>query len=316
MNPRYVFYDDKIGLRISIDENECGNHFSSPLKPQKLTSNEYKYRMDTYVGHLGCMWTCWRRAFLTKSMKNGVLAEITYASIRNELLQPGGRFIRAKIFPQATEVEAEALFEYLVFFAVLIHDLGKLQVKWQDVMRGWQAIAYQQFGGKNPQSHLLAHTDSDPQNPAQQKARKEYEKKNRRPAHAVESAFIGRDLLKQSLVPLLQEHFDADNEQVGYVTHAVVMAAGRHHSAWAKGDDLPAKIELHPQAQAVIERSWDLARFLPQLPLPKANLRKQVYPAQPLPLGDVFEPDQTEYLHLYLLVVRALRLCDTRAVQL
>jgi len=40
------------------------------------------------------------------------------------------------------------------------------------------------------------------------------------------------------------------------------------------------------------------------------------YPAQPLRVGDVFESDQIEYLHLYLLVVRALRLCDQRSVQL
>lgn len=274
--------------------------------------------MDTYVGHLGGMWTCWRKAFTTERVRNGEIAKIKYTSVRDELLQPAGQFIQARIFPQATVAEAEALFEYLVFFAVLIHDLGKLQVKWQAVMRGWQAIAHQQFQGKNPQSHLLAHTDSDPQNAAQQKARREYEKKNRRPPHAVESAFIGRDILRQSLVPLLQEYFDTDDEQSGYIAHAVVMAAGRHHSAWAKGDDLPTKIELHPQAQAVISKSWDsIARFLPQtLPLTKANLQKQVYPARSLPLGDVLGQDQTEYLQLYLLIVRALRMCDTRAVQL
>lgn len=315
VNPKYVSYDAEVGLLISVEDP--GNQFSSPIKQKKLKS-EYKYLMDTYVGHLGCMWTCWRKPFPTERLKNGVLTRITYSSVRDELLQPGGRFIKARIFLHTIEAEAEALFEYLVFFAVLIHDLGKLQVKWQEVVRGWQAIAHQQFKCKNPQLHLLAHTDSDPENAPQQKARREYEKKNRRPPHAVESAFMGRDILKQSLIPLLQEHFDADGEQSGYIAHAVVMAAARHHSAWAKGDDLPAKIELHPQAQAVISRSWDsLARFLPQIPpLAKANLKKRVYSAQPLTLGDVFESDQTEYLHLYLLVVRALRLCDQRSVQL
>jgi hypothetical protein len=50
--------------------------------------------------------------------------------------------------------------------------------------------------------------------------------------------------------------------------------------------------------------------------LMRLRVKKRVYPAQSLPLKDVFEPDQTEYLHLYLLVVRALRLCDQRSVQL
>ncbi len=319
VNPRYVSYDDRVGLLISIDEDERGNRFCSSLKPQKSPASEYIYHMDTYVGHLGCMWTCWRQAFKTERLKNGELSEVTYASIRDELLQPGGQFIRARIFPHATEAETEALFEYLVFFAVLIHDLGKLQVKWQEVMRGWQAIAHSSFKGKNPQSHLLAHTDSDPGNAAQQKARRDYEKKNRRPPHAVESAFIGRDILKQSLVPLLQQHFGADGEQSGYIAHAVVMAAGRHHSAWAKADKLPSTIKLHSQAQAVISRSWDSltrAKFFPQHPpLPKANLRKLEYYTKLDFDLDRFEKDQTEYLHLYLLVVRALRLCDQRSVQ-
>jgi len=156
VHPRYVSYDDKVGLVISIDEDERGNRFCSPLKPRKSPASEYIYYMDTYVGHLGCMWTCWHKAFRTERLKNGELSKVTYASIRDELLQPGGRFIRARIFPHATEAETEALFEYLVFFAVLIHDLGKLQVKWQEVMRGWQAIAHSSFKGKNPQSHLLS----------------------------------------------------------------------------------------------------------------------------------------------------------------
>jgi len=58
---------------------------------------------------------------------------------------------------------------------------------------------------------------------------------------------MGRDILKQSLMPLLQEHFNADSEQSGYIAHAVVMAAAQHHSAWAKGDDLPSEIKLHPK---------------------------------------------------------------------
>ena len=122
VNPKYVSYDAEVGLLISVEEP--GNQFSSPVKQEKLKS-EYKYLMDTYVGHLGCMWTCWRKPFPTERLKNGVLTKITYSSVRDELLQPGGRFIKARIFLHTTEAEAEALFKYLVFFAVLIHDLGK-----------------------------------------------------------------------------------------------------------------------------------------------------------------------------------------------
>lgn len=322
VNPRYVHYDDKIGLLIGVDV--FGNRFSSPKKQKRTTASEYKYRMDTYVGHLVLMWKCWREPFTTTQLKNGQSVETHYGSVRNELLQAGGRFIKTKIFPQAEKAEAEALFEYLVFFAVLTHDLGKLQVKWQEAMRGWQAIAHQDFGGKNPRLHLLAHTDYNPEDKKQRDALKAYEKKHKRPNHAIESAFLSRDILKQSLLPLLHDYFAADKEQITCILHTVVMAAGRHHSAWAAGwgiGDLPkiGSIQLHPEARRAIAQSWrSITHFLPKplpLPLPEANLSKDVYPARELDLNK-FEADRTEYLQLYLLMVRALRLCDQRSVQL
>src|SRR5919202_2028501 len=272
VNPRYVYYDDQIGLLIGPDV--FSNRFSSPNKPKRKIESEYRYRMDTYVGHLVLMWKCWREAFPTTLKRNGESVETQLSSVRDELLQAGGRFIQAKIFPNAGENEAEALFEYLVFFAVLTHDLGKLQVKWQDVMRGWQAIAHSSFNGKNPRSHLLAHTDYDPVDKAQRDRLKAYEKKHKRPNHAVESAFLSREILLASLLPLLRDDFNADSEQIRCILHTVIMAAGRHHSAWAAGWKMGdvaklGKIQLHPGAKNAIASSWrSMARFLPEtLPL-------------------------------------------------
>ncbi|MEW6492930.1 MAG: CRISPR-associated helicase Cas3' [Cyanobacteriota bacterium] len=321
VNPRYVYYDDQIGLLISPDV--VGNRFSSPNKPKRKIESEYRYRMDTYVGHLVLMWKCWREAFPTTLKRNGELVETQISSVRDELLQAGGRFIRTKVFPDASENEAEALFEYLVFFAVLTHDLGKLQVKWQEVMRGWQAIAYSSFNGKNPGSHLLAHTDYDPVDQAQRDRLKAYEKKYKRPNHAVESAFLSREILKNSLFPLLRDDFNAEEEQIRGILHTVMMAAGRHHSAWAAGWKMGdvakvGKIQLHPGGKKAIASSWrSMARFLPQtLPLQPANLSREVYAVTKEFDLNRFDTAQIEYLQLYLLVVRALRLCDQRSVQL
>jgi hypothetical protein len=321
VNPRYVYYDDQIGLLIGPDV--FSNRFSSPDKPQRKLQSEYRYRMDTYVGHLVLMWKCWREAFPTTLKRNGESVETQISSVRDELLKAGGRFIRAKIFPDATENEVEALFEYLVFFAVLTHDLGKLQVKWQDVMRGWQAIASRDFGGRNPGSHLLAHTDYDPVDKAQRDRLKAYEKKYKRPNHAVESAFLSREILKTSLFPLLRDRFGADSEQTQYICHTVMMAAGRHHSAWAGGWTMKdvakvGKIQLHPEAKKAIASSWrNISRFLPEtLPLQPANLSREVYAVTTEFDLNRFDTAQLEYLQLYSLVVRALRLCDQRSVQL
>jgi hypothetical protein len=245
------------------------------------------------------MWTCWYKPFKTLRLKNGEAEPTIYNSIRNELLPAGTKLIKNKIFPHIQESEAAALFEFLVFFAIFTHDLGKLQIKWQQVMREWQAIAkrsvgitHSSFQGQNPKQHLLAHTDYNPEDRQQKTALKDHEKKHKRPNHAVESAYLARDILKQSLVPLLRDYFATDDEQIRYICHTILMATGRHHSAWAGGwsvaDITKIKtIELHPEAQRAIAKrsvgiaqSWQsMTRFLNQsLPLAPANLSKSIYP--------------------------------------
>lgn len=186
-----------------------------------------------------------------------------------------------------------------------------------------QAIAFHDFGGRNPGSHLLAHTDYDPVDKAQRDRLKAYEKKYKRPNHAVESAFLSREILKTSLFPLLRDYFNADSEQIRCILHTVIMAAGRHHSAWAAGWKMGdvakvGRISLHSGAKNAIASSWrSMARFLPKtLPLQPANLSKELYAVTKEFDLNRFDTAQIEYLQLYLLVVRALRLCDQRSVQL
>lgn len=320
VNPRYIAYDEDIGLQIGV--NIRGNGFNSPPKSDKLIFSQYRYGMDNYVGHLVLMWKCWRDAFSTKIIKNGEAVDIKYSSVRDELLVAGGKFIQTKIFPEAAAYQAEALFEILVFLAIFTHDLGKLQVKWQQVMRGWQEIAHRDFYGKNPRQYLLAHTDYNPEEQQQKAALTDYEKKHKRPNHAVESAFLSREILQKSLIPLLQEHFTEDPQNIKYFRDIIIMAVGRHHSAWAGGfasnDVAKLKhIELCPESSQVIADCWRcLTRFLPGvLPLARANLTRNVYKLQELDLNR-FTVDEIEFFQLYSLVVRALRLCDQRSVQL
>lgn len=319
VNPRYLSYDEHIGLQIGVDIQ--GNRFQSPAKKDKVIPSQYCYKMDTYVAHLACMWNCWRKNFTTKVFKNGECIDIIYRSVREELLVAGGKFIQIKIFPEAETNKTEALFEIFVFLAIFTHDLGKLQVKWQDVMRGWQEIAHRDFEGKNPRKYLLAHTDYNAEDPTQKSALKAFEKKNKRPNHAVESAFLAREILQQSLIPLLQEHFTDDTEQIKHLYYVVIAAAGRHHSAWAGGfasDDVAKlkQIELCVGSEGAIADSWRaMIRFLPDiLTLPAANLRHNIYKLKELDLNK-FGSDEVEFLQLYSLVVRALRLCDQRSVQ-
>ncbi len=243
VNPNYIFYNDRLGLRINInpDAEEESDRFTSRKKEKKFTKSEYEYHMDTYVGHLGMMWTCWRKPFKTERVVNEKSESVTYTSIRDELITAGGRFIKEKIFTEAKKDEAEALFELLVMLAILTHDLGKLQVKWQQVMRGWQQIAHDKFKEhsdfkvRNPQSHLLAHTDHKPSVKEIKAEYNEFMSKHQRPPHAIESAFLAEELLESHLLSILEASFDADEEQIENIFGVIQMAAGRHHSAWAKG---------------------------------------------------------------------------------
>ncbi|MDF0556443.1 CRISPR-associated helicase Cas3' [Kamptonema sp. UHCC 0994] len=322
VNPRYVYYDEEVGLQLGV--KITGNRFFSPNKPMKMAVSEYQYQMDTYVAHLGCMWQCWRNPFATKVLKNGVLVDIKYLSVRDELQKVGGQFIQQKIFPNATSDDTAALFEYLVMLAIFTHDLGKLQQKWQSVMRGWQSIAYRDFQGKSPKSFLLAHTDYNPGGKAQKDALKAYEKQHKRPNHAVESAFLAQYILGQYLAPLLGEYFSATSEQISGVAYTILLAAGRHHSAWAKGWEMKdvsqiKEIVLHPGANSAIAASWrSLVRFLPDslsLPAGTPIFSQSRYQVREIDLNK-FSNTEIDYLHLYSLVVRALRLCDMRSVQL
>jgi len=317
VNPRYVYYDDKIGLLVNSGRE--GN-FTSPEKFRKKASHAYSYHMDTYIGHLGRMWTCWQKAFPPKSQHQQI-------SVQEELLLAGGRFIQQKLFQHARFEETAALFELLVFLAVITHDLGKLQKTWQVVMRGWQAIAHSEFQQTDPANHLLAHTDYDPDNRILKKRYDDYMDKNERPAHAVESAFLAFEILNEVLYPIMETVFQADGEVTKRFCNVVEMAAGRHHSAWAKGwysdnicDRQPLK--LCPGADRSVLQSWQqlVKRLSPEtrnlLSIPELSpLSQTTYDLEEFKL-DCFTPDDIEYQQLYWLVVRALRLCDARSVQL
>jgi CRISPR-associated endonuclease/helicase Cas3 len=83
--------------------------------------------------------------------------------------------------------------------------------------------------------------------------------------------------------------------------------------------DIGKMLELHPKAQNAIASSWrSLARFLPKtLPISDMpKLEKTSYSVVAELDLNKFSPTDIDHLQLYWLVVRALRLCDMRSVQL
>lgn len=328
INPALVAYDREIGL--VLEPNAANPDRDSPRNAPQLkpTVSEYKHYMDIYEGHLIRLWAYWQKPFPSRPLTK--CDHPIYQSVRDELLKPAGRYINERIFPDLKNMQkAEELFEYLVFFAVLTHDLGKLQTRWQEVMRGWQKIVYDEFKNQtrrsDPKSYLLAHTDYDPEVPEQ---KERMNKSDKRPPHAVEGAFLACDLLLQFLEPLLRQHYNANDKQVEGILWTVVLAAGRHHYAWARGEKLAKEIRLHKDARKAIAASLrSLVKVLPDtLPMRdrlktlelsanrKSKSGELIYDTAGFELNN-FRETQIKYHYLYLLVVRALRLCDQRAVQ-
>ena len=336
VNPNFIFYDKegKLGLWFNVKnpENEDPrDRFTSLSKTEKVERSEYDYRMDNYVVHLVLMWKCWREPFATQRMVNGCPKNITYQSIKDELGLAGGKFIQQKIFPNAELEKTTALFEILVMFAILTHDLGKLQVKWQEVMQGWQEEAYIQFLDhpefkvrRVNKSELLAHTDHKPS--VDEEVYQEYMGKHKKPNHAVESAFLSDELLKSHLQEVLNSCFNAEKKQINNIFSVIKMSAGRHHTAWTEGwgrkdTTQIGQLVLKKSAnQAIISSYHNLVDFLPDLlPLPSEpfKLSQTSYNLRGKKLNlNCFSSDYLEYQQLYSLVVRALRLCDSRSVQL
>ena len=336
VNPNFIFYDQegKLGLRFNVknpEDEDPSDRFASLSKPEKVERSEYDYRMDNYVGHLVLMWKCWREPFTTQQMVNGYPQNITYQTIKDELCLAGGKFIQQKIFHNAKLEKTTALFEILVMFAILTHDLGKLQEKWQEVMRGWQKEAYIQFAKhkefkvrKVNDSELLAHTDHKPS--VDSEVYKKYMGKHKKPNHAVESAYLAEELLDSHLWSVLEGCFNADEEQIDNIFGVIQMAVGRHHTAWTNGWETDDTVEigqivLEESANKVIRSSYrSLVHFLPDtlsLSSDSFKLSQTSYDLYGEELNlNFFNSDSLKYQQLYALVVRALRLCDGRSVQL
>ncbi|MEE3715453.1 CRISPR-associated helicase Cas3' [Tumidithrix elongata RA019] len=329
VNPKYADYDSKVGLRLGAEVE--GNYKSQQKQAKPKLYKEYSYHMDTYVRHLVDIGKCWLNDFDGDLMIQGKPTTVKLISSQSELLKAGGRFIHQRIFPNSSLDDATGLFELLVCFSILTHDLGKLQVEWQKAMRGWQKTAYELYCGLepkpnfqviDPKDQLLAHTDHQPSHAVFKQAYDDYTQKNPRPSHAVESAFLSEEILEEVLFPVLEDHFNEDDEKVLLnIAHSIQMAAGRHHSAWAKGWDgakSSEKIQIHRGANIEVARSWrSLRKMMPSrfvLPEQLPELQ-QTHQLDEFRLGQI-EPDDVKYQQLYWLIVRALRICDGRSVQL
>jgi CRISPR-associated endonuclease/helicase Cas3 len=184
VHPRLATYHPQLGFLP-----DQGGTWQAPIPArQERSSHEtYTYCLETYERHIDLVWEA---AF---DPRDGVWQEMEWAAHRLER--------RFGWTPDSVRRAAE--------LAILLHDVGKLNVKWQRWVQGYQ----QRIGSPVEAGQVYAHTDS------REEEHRDIEKHMpRRPWHAVEGAIAAEPVLWNAL-----------KEQTVLVK-AAYSAIARHHA--------------------------------------------------------------------------------------
>lgn len=223
------------------------------------------YRLESYEDHI---------ALVLKSFHDVVLPELWYPALALE---------RATAWPHGSVLRA-------AWLVCLLHDVGKLNRKWQD----WAHAYQQQIGSPISSRFAAAHTDSQFDNPAHRKAAQAIRRTHPKPNHAGESALAASRLLVKAL----------DCEPLA---RAALTAIVRHHTPFAK-ECGPYRLE--PRAcdhiQATVNMTPPEVRQWIDLGLLRLEATAPLNSFSNL----LIEPGQTHGWLAYTLLARALRRAD------
>lgn len=185
IHPALATYDADLGF---IPDQGGTWQIQIPTRPQRSQHRQYLYRLETYAEHITLVHDA------TFNSQDGTWHEMAWLAHQLE------HFFQWKSgsLRQATEL------------AVLLHDVGKLNIKWQQWVRDYQ----KRIGRPIADGQVYAHTDllHDEHRTIERAMWK-------RPWHAVEGAL--------AVLPFLANHFGNAHP----LTDAVFTAIARHHAA-------------------------------------------------------------------------------------
>lgn len=265
VHPALVEYDDRVGFRFSAHGDPTRNDLNE-LAPRPPRKDEFKYRLEDYATHIGKM---------TRVFESEWRARLRFAAARLEQAQgwPSGSI------------------ERVTRMAMACHDLGKLDVRWQQWARKYQEAIGEPVTDPNM---MIVHTHSETE--AHRQIAETIRPK--RPPHAGEGAIA---------VAKIVHTFFSDVPKAREALRRITLSAiARHHSAQAKEHDENyrladgARVALFTALQnAGIVVEQDVMKEL-LLRAPQTDLEKQML------RGD----HANEWWLAYFLVVRALRMSD------
>ncbi len=280
LNPAVARYDPEYGLRFAAGD---ANLFSpQAMKNKKEHQRDHDaYRYETYEKPIEKMFYVHRRDFQRQA-----------AWVERQLEQ------RLKLEPGTLDRALRSLFA--------IHDVGKLDERWQRWAHSWQHEVHQ----LNPHAVLpladaaIAHTDFDRHDPAQQDLQKRVTASiGKRPNHATESVVACLNLIREV----------AGNSEKLY--GAMVTAVTRHHNALTSGDAGSFMGYGISNSSRAAENGLTAAlRAVHLQQLSPANIRWQ-FPGESISRALVNPHESIDSTLLYFYLVRLLRRTDQQAVQ-
>jgi CRISPR-associated endonuclease/helicase Cas3 len=273
VHPDLASYDPALGFvpqvgrpLVHAAEPPLGDNTDKPDEP-------YGYQLETYEQHI---------ARVHSEFSDVVWHEVQYAAARIERKYglPGGSLHQA------------------ANLAVVLHDTGKLNVKWQAWVNAWQKFIG--LAGELREGAAYAHTDNHTHE--HRRAEREFRGKARRPSHAVEGAVAALHIFSKAV---------EGEETLG---KAIFAAIARHHTPDADSFQPP----VHFEAGAVRRTQQLLAHFLPELRVevrfPDATEQKEIA----MGINDVLPAmgkDQEVEHFVAMLLARVLRRADQRGTQ-
>ncbi len=265
VHPALVAYDADLGFRFA----ESDRSYRTPSAPQREKGGRdgYTYQLESYADHVrGMLAVYWRELA-------GPMAHVA-ARLETRLELPAGSIDRA------------------TKLAIALHDVGKLQARWQK----W-ARTYQQEIGEGEPDFLMAHTHWEPNSyPHHRQARQIADRMGRRPKHAGEGSVAVARIVHQAV---------GGNEAL---RRAVLTAIARHHSPRTK--DFDEKYRLDSAVQETVAEALEVAGFTDGETL-AASLLSQA-PVTSLERQMLKSLLDDSWL-LYFLIVRVVRLADGKS---
>ncbi len=259
-----VFYDEEKGLRLGImNVNAYRSSKTFSIRQDQFDG----YHLESYEQHIHKMLDVfekdpWRRRFLWIANRLEIALNIP-----------------------------KDLLERAVYLALVLHDLGKLDKRWQR----WASYYQKLIQGREP-GFLIAHTEWNPNSSLHKNLEEEARRKYPKPkTHAGESAEAG--------AKILWEAFGKTQRDLYKATYTAI---ARHHSPRL---DKTGEFELHWETPCVLAEIFsrighrDWAEHLCQ----KREIEGKLKPER---LLSPYPEDSLLRWWLYFILVRNLRLCD------